>query len=103
MSYLTPQEATEKRNMEEMFGTPGWKLFVERNEQNLEDIKEVFLKAKTSRDIYLLQGQAYTLRQLVNYEAFYEKTAAVIEEEREKTQQLDNDLDNDQRLADADI
>lgn len=83
MIYLTPEEQKEIKDMESMFASEGWKRFIEIQGEALKALPERSLYASDEKELFFLKGQFHIIKQLVEYEEMYFKSAEAMNEERQ--------------------
>ena len=83
MSYLTADEQSEVRDMEEMFGTAGWKRFIDKHKEAIDILPKRAIAAVDEKELFIIKGQYGIMLQLVNYEDFYLSSIEALAQERQ--------------------
>lgn len=97
--YLTEAEQEEIRQMEELFGTTGWKTFIERNQTAMDLVQKQAIHAKNSDELFMLKGQMHVLQQVVQYEQTFLQSVEDTQEERKLEAALGKEEEEESSFA----
>jgi hypothetical protein len=80
---LTDQQRTYFDEMEKMFNTQGWKLFIDDLKGNQEAIKESILSQVDMEKFFTCKGRYQTLHDVINLRNFLETARKSLEDQED--------------------
>jgi hypothetical protein len=83
LQFLTADEVAEVRAFEEMFGTEGWKRYVQKHRDAIDLLPQRAIAAANEKELFIIKGQFAIMKQLVDYEDFYNTSIALLIQDRQ--------------------
>lgn len=78
---LTPEQEEYYENLDDMFATRGWKMFVEEATALIYQFQADALEQPTWEAVNVLRGKAMQLAEIVNFEETSRMQRAILEED----------------------